>query len=256
MFDFNNLLFLLLVGLGAMVQTLTGFAMGLIIMGGVTALGLASISDTAAVVSLVSLLNTAVALRRSYQFIDYSYVISLACGMLPALVLGVFMMSYLAEVYVDGLRMLLGLVIVTAGTLLMLTPKPYATASGGLKKALAGVAGGLMGGMYGAAGAPLAYLMYRQPLAINIVRASLLGLFTMSTLVRTVVVGAAGQINHNVVSLSVLAMPLVVIVTLGTVRISHRIPDAFVRRCAFVLLIVLGLFLMSGSRRFQVFLHP
>jgi hypothetical protein len=42
-------------------------------------------------------------------------------------------------------------------------------------------------------------------------------------------------------------MPLVVIVTLGTVRISHRIPDALVRRCAFVLLIVVGLFLMSGS---------
>ena len=140
MLDYNNLLFLLLVGLGAMVQTLTGFAMGLIIMGGVTAMGLASISDTAAVVSLVSLLNTSLALRRCYHLIDYSYVISLACAMLPAILLGVFIMSYLAEVYADGLRMLLGLVIVAAGTLLMLTPRPYAKASGILGKVLAGVA--------------------------------------------------------------------------------------------------------------------
>ncbi|MFT4820082.1 MAG: putative membrane protein YfcA [Candidatus Azotimanducaceae bacterium] len=256
MLDYNNLLFLLLVGLGAMVQTLTGFAMGLIIMGGVTAMGLASISDTAAVVSLVSLLNTSLALRRCYHLIDYSYVISLACAMLPAILLGVFIMSYLAEVYADGLRMLLGLVIVAAGTLLMLTPQPYAKASGILGKALAGVAGGLMGGMYGAGGAPLAYLMYRQPLPVNIVRASLLGLFAISTLVRTAVVGAAGQINHNVLSLSAMAMPLVIIVTLITVRLSHRVSDALVRRCAFVLLILLGVFLMSGSSRFQAFLNP
>ena len=152
--------------------------------------------------------------------------------------------------------MLLGLVIVAAGTLLMLTPRPYAKASGILGKVLAGVAGGLMGGMYGAGGAPLAYLMYRQPLPVNIVRASLLGLFAISTLVRTAVVGAAGQINHNVLSLSALAMPLVIIVTLITVRLSHRVSDALVRRCAFVLLILLGVFLMSGSSRFQAFLNP
>jgi uncharacterized membrane protein YfcA len=232
-----------------MVQTLSGFAMGLIIMGGVTALGLAPISETAAVVSLVSLVNTLLALRRCYHLIDYSYVISIASAMLPALLLGVIVMSYLAQAYVDGLRMLLGLVIVTAGVLLMLTPKPYTAPSGIIKKSLAGFVGGVMGGMYGAGGAPLAYLMYRQPLAVNIVRASLLCLFAISTVVRTVVVGAAGQINRDVLSLSALAVPLVVVVTLGTVRISHRVSDAMVRRGAFVLLILLGLFLMSGGGR-------
>ncbi len=103
-----------------------------------------------------------------------------------------------------------------------------------------------MGGMYSAGGAPLAYLMYRQPLAVNVVRASLLFLFSLSTSGRMLVVGISGQINSNIVLLSMLAIPLVIVVTMLTARINHRLPDALVRRGAFVLLILLGLFLLFG----------
>jgi uncharacterized protein len=247
MLDINSLIFLLLVGFATMVQTITGFAMGLIVLGGVTVLGLAGLAETAAVVSLISLANTLVALRRCYRVIDYSYVKFIAAAMLPMLVLGVVLLDYFSSAYYHNLQMLLGGVIVASGVLLMLTPKPYAEPSGKLKKALAGVAAGLMGGMYGAAGAPLAYLMYRQPLAINVVRASLLCLFTLSALVRTLVVGVAGQLDTKVLTLGLIAVPLVIVVTLVTARFSHRLPDAFIRKCVFVLLILLGIFLMTGA---------
>jgi len=128
----------------------------------------------------------------------------------------------------------------------MLTPAPYQAPSGPGVKMFAGLTAGLMGGMYGAGGAPLAYLMYRQPLAVNVVRASLLFLFSLSTSGRMLVVGFSGQINNNIVLLSLLAIPLVILVTILTARINHLLPDALVRRLVFVLLILLGLFLLSG----------
>jgi len=60
------------------------------------------------------------------------------------------------------------------------------------------------------------------------------------------VVGFSGQINNNIVLLSLLAIPLVILVTILTARINHLLPDALVRRLVFVLLILLGLFLLSG----------
>ena len=246
MLDFNSLAFLLLVALGAMVQTITGFAMGLIIMGGVTVLGLAPLAETAAVVSIISLVNTLVALRRSYKQIDYSYVRILAASMLPALVAGVMILDYFSTSHYNALRMLLGGVIVVAGILLMLTPAPYQQPSGTQTRWLAGLAAGLMGGMYAAGGAPLAYLMYRQPLAIHVVRASLLCLFALSTSGRTLVVGLSGQLNDKILLLSMLAIPLVILVTLVTARFNYLLPDALVRRCFFVVLILLGLFLIWG----------
>ena len=66
-----------------MVQTATGFAMGLIIMGGVTALGLADIGKTAAVVGFISLVNALVALRTTHRFMDRKVIIDIALGMVP-----------------------------------------------------------------------------------------------------------------------------------------------------------------------------
>ena len=64
--DPTQIYFLILVAIGAMVQTITGFAMALIIVGGVAALGLVDLGASAAVVSLISLVNTVVALRHNH----------------------------------------------------------------------------------------------------------------------------------------------------------------------------------------------
>ena len=61
--EINTILFLVIVVLGALVQTLTGFAMGLIIMVGVALFNIADIAFTAAVVSFISLTNAGIALR-------------------------------------------------------------------------------------------------------------------------------------------------------------------------------------------------
>jgi len=62
--------FLGLVAVGSYIQTLTGFAIALIIMGGVTALGLAPVAFTANVVSFIALANTVTAVHRNHSHID------------------------------------------------------------------------------------------------------------------------------------------------------------------------------------------
>ena len=74
MLDTNTLLFFALVAAGAIVQTVTGFALGLIIIAGVTVLGISEISLSAAGISLMTFINTIVALRHNRCHIDVDTV--------------------------------------------------------------------------------------------------------------------------------------------------------------------------------------
>ncbi len=244
MSETDTILFLALVAVGAGVQTTTGFAMGLIIMGGVTALGLAEIEFTAAVVSLISLLNTMVALRHTHRSIDFRYFRRVCLGMIPMLICGVLLLEYLSRESYTLLRTFLGVVIISAGTLMMLKPAPWSRRSSGLAATAVGSAGGIIGGLYSAGGAPLAYFMYRQPIDIIVIRATLLSIFALSTAGRTAAIGVAGHLTGEVLFVAALSVPLVVVVTLVTGRFTKYIPDMLVRRVAFVLLILIGGFLI------------
>jgi uncharacterized membrane protein YfcA len=243
-FETNTLLFFALVALGASVQTMTGFAMGLIIMAGVTAFNIADISFSAAVVSFISLSNTLIALRHNHRNIDLDYLKWISVGLVPVLIGGVVLLNYLSDQYADALQMLLGIVIIGAGVSLMIAPEPYQERSSPLGISSCGVLGGLIAGLYSAGGAPLAYFMYRQPIELNIIRSTLLAVFAISTFWRTIVVGFAGHINMEVLTMAGISIPVVVAATMITGRYVHLVPDRLVRRLVFVLLIAVGTFLI------------
>ena len=70
----NIILFLTVVAFGAVVQTITGFAMGLVTLAGITAMGVADIAFTAAVVSFISMANTGIGLLIGYRQVDWRYI--------------------------------------------------------------------------------------------------------------------------------------------------------------------------------------
>lgn len=236
--------FLLLVATGALVQSITGFAMGLIIMGGVTALGVADIAFSAAVVSLISMVNAALALRHTYKFVDTRIWVSMISGLIPLTVVGVVLLELFSARFYEILQVMLGVVIIGAGTSLMIQPRPFSSVSGRHAVVAIGGLGGVIGGLYGAGGAPLAWFMYRQPLEIYVIRATLLATFLVSTSGRAVFVGVAGHLTRDVLLMALLAVPTVVLVTLGGARLAPHVPDKLVRRFVFVLLILLGASLM------------
>ena len=240
----DSLAFLIIIAVGAMVQTVTGFAMGLIIMGGVALLGLVDITAAAAVVSLISLVNVSVALRRTFRFVYIRLVVAILCGMTPFIFVGVVLLDYLSTSNLDLLKMLLGVVIVVAGTLLVSKPQPYEEVSHPTTAVGFGIAAGLMGGLYAAGGAPIAYLMYRQPLMIQTIRTSLLSIFAISTIIRTGMVAVEGHITHQVLILAGMAVPVVIISTLLGDKIAPRLPDQQVRTLALALLVLIGVSLI------------
>jgi uncharacterized membrane protein YfcA len=240
----ETIVFLVLVGLGTMVQSVTGFAMGLIIMGGVTALGVAEITFSAAVVSLISMVNAGLALRHTWRHVDLTFWRHLVAGLVPLTVVGLALLHILATGFTEVLKVLLGVVIILAGGLLMAQPHPFDRPSGCWTTVAIGSAGGLVSGLYGAGGAPLAWFMYRQPLDVNMIRATLLATFLVSTAGRSTFVTVSGQLTREILLTAALSVPVVVVVTLVSQRIAPFLPDKLLRRFVFVLLILLGVTLI------------
>ena len=245
--EVNTILFLVIVVLGALVQTVTGFAMGLIIVVGVALLDITDIAFAAAVVSFISLTNAGVALRHGHRNVDWLFVRRVLLGMIPAMACGIILLNYLSEHHYLLLKTLLGFVIILAGTSLMIAPAPNTARSSGLMFTLFGAFGGLLAGLYSAGGAPLAYFAYRQPLSINTIRFSLLAVLCVSTAIRAAMVGVSGQLSIAILQISAVAIPLVIGVTLVASRYVQLVPDHLVRRSVFIVLIVAGIFLIVTS---------
>ena len=247
MVETNTIVFLVIVTIGAMVQTITGFAMGLMIIAGVAVFAITDIAFAAAVVSFISLVNAAVALRRGYRHVQWHYVKWILAGLLPCIVVGLVLLELLSDSYYELLRMFLGLVIMLAGCLLMISPRPFEQGSGPVPVACCGALGGVLAGMYSAGGAPLAYFMYRQPLEIDAIRFSLLAVFGVTTLSRSVLVGLSGQLSADILLISALSIPLVILSTVVTTRFVPLIPDRAVRVLVFFVLLLAGGFLVYTS---------
>ncbi|MEC8600061.1 MAG: TSUP family transporter, partial [Pseudomonadota bacterium] len=183
------LYFSVMVVIATAVQTITGFALGLILVALCTAFGIMSVIDCAAIVSLVSMMNTGLLLRRSYRDLNRGVVMAIMVGLIPTLLLGFYWLDQVGRDQVSLLRTIIGAMVLVAGTTLMLRPSPYSSLSAKPLFFGSGLIGGLFGGLFSAAGAPIAYLMYRQPLAISVIRSSLLAVFFLSTFVRAVTGG-------------------------------------------------------------------
>ncbi len=240
--------FLTVVALGAYVQTVTGFALGLIVVGGITLFDLAPIAFTAIVVSFTALTNNLLALHRGLHHIDRRAVGFTLLGMLPAVFLGVWLLTRLHGQSVQELRILLGGVILAGGLLLALHPQPRLQRTAPWADATAGVVGGVLGGMFAIGGPPLVFHFYRQPLSLATIRATLLATFTVATAARLWYVGMTGEITLPVLELSLLCLPVVFIATVLGRRYPPPLPELAMRRVAFGLLGLIGLLLLTGAR--------
>jgi len=245
--EINTILFLAVVVVGTVIQTVTGFAIGLVTMAGVAVLGIADIAFAALVVSFVSMANSLAALRKGYRHVEWHYVRWVLAGVIPGMVAGLVLLSYLSEHYYDLLKLILGTVILLAGSMLMISPSPFSGRSRPISAAACGLSGGVIAGLYSAGGAPLAYFMYRQPLAINTIRFTLLAIFAGITSSRIMMITVSGQLTMDVVEVSLVAVPLVIVVTLLSSRYLLDLPDRMVRLAVFMVLMGVGGFLVVDS---------
>ena len=89
---------LALIAFGTYVQTITGFGLGIIVIGVATALNLTSVVVIAAVVSLVTLVNCAIALYKSKMQLDWQAIKFVIIGVFPGMLVGVTLLNILSIV--------------------------------------------------------------------------------------------------------------------------------------------------------------
>lgn len=248
MFDWVTYsVFLFAVAIGAWVQATSGFALGLIVMALVQVTGVLSVTDTAAVISILAFFNVALALFDTYEHIDKRLFVCLTIGQLPAIGLGIALLNALDQQYTAVVGLIFGLFLIFGGFSLAVNPVPRDHQSGKLSTAGIGFAGGIFGGMFAASGPVVGWFAYQQPLAIATIRASLLAMLGVTTLTRTSIVAVDGILTTSLLVLSAVSIPIVFLTTYIAKRFPLRVTDMQFRKLIFTCVLIIGCWITISS---------
>lgn len=235
------------IAVGTYFQTVTGFGLGMIVMGATSGFALAPVPVAAAVVSMVTLVNSAVALRGKLHLIDWRAARAVLLGVLPSIIAGVVLLNYLSSTASLLLEFLLGAAITYSGIVFALRPVQLAERSPDRSFFVSGLFSGLFGGLFGMAGPPVIFHFYRQPMELAAVRSMLLLVFAFTSGTRTLFVASQGELSPSVWLLTGLSMLLATFVTLFGRRYPPPVAPATMRRIAFCILLLIGISLMLNA---------
>lgn len=231
----------LIAGGAAWVQTLTGFAFGLILMGAVGLFGLVPLPEGAIISGMLVVLNGIMVLRKDWSRVDRPGLGLLILGSLPGLAIGYGLLLYLASSALSALALILGALIVFASLQMLGRPHVRAQRSGPSSFVATGLAGGIMGGLFSTAGPPMIWQMYRQPLNHIMVRATLVSVFFINAVVRLIMVLATTGMPLRTLLAAAGAVPMVWLGTLLAQKFPPPFPPILMRRVAASLLLLSGL---------------
>lgn len=238
---------LLLAAAASYVQTLTGFALGLLMMGGVGLTGVVPLPDAAVLVGILGLVNAAQVLAKGWRDIARREFLLVIFVSLAFLVLGYWLLGLLVAASLDWLKLTLGGIIILSSLQLLLRPKPFETPSGVGSFVFFGAIAGIMGGLFSTAGPPLVYHFYRQPLRPVAIRETLVAIFAVNGMLRLMLVGLAGDMPSASFWWGLLCIPVVMAFTALARRYPPPLTPTGLRRVAFCLLFLSGLSLAAPA---------
>lgn len=233
-------LFLVTAFVGSYVQSVSGFAMGMIMIAVLVGSGLVPVPVITAVVSLLTLVNIVLSLRGHLHHAERRLLLWMALALPGSVWAGVFLLDVLDRRLAWLLELLLGTFIVLGSLSMMLRPQPRAVLSRPWAAFVAGGAGGLLGGLFSASGPVLGWFAYRQPLTVPEIRTTLLAVFALTTGLRVGIVGVTGGLTREVWLLALLGLPLVLLGTWLGRNFAPPLTDAALKRAAFGLLLLMG----------------
>jgi uncharacterized membrane protein YfcA len=243
----HHVAFLLFVALAVYAQSVTGFALALILLGLVGATEVVPLADTVNAVNVMVLTNSVTVLWRRRAF-------SIERALWPALaaclgggVAGTLLAIWLADSAIQVLRLLLGLSIAVCALMLWRAARPLKAQSPPRAFVLAGTASGLLGGMFSAPGPPLVYLLYRQPWPIARIQESLILFFGMVALLRLALVVPTGEFSLGALRLAAEAIPVVLVVSAVAARRRAPLSPNLLRNLVCVLLVGTGAGMVVGA---------
>lgn len=237
---------LLVIAGASYVQAVSGFALALIIMGAVPALNLMNVADAAIIVTMLAMVNTATALSKGFANVQWRQAMTSLGFSLPSIAVGLYMLNYLSGSYLEGLRIALGVTILISGIMLLKPPHQDAQVSTWPSFAFFGVLSGIISGLFSTGGPPVVFQFYRQPWSMAAIRDSLFVLFFIGSSARTLMVALDTGIESNLLVLTAIAFPVVVIFTKIGQRYAPGFSDMTIRRAVFALLSLTAVTLIFG----------
>lgn len=241
----QHVFFIACVALSSYIQNLTGFAFGLVLLGLVELLHLASLHDATIAVSVLALVNAFVTFKSAKPTLDKVILKPTVLAGMAGVFGGVVLLNWLSDNAVAGLQFLLGLTILACATMLFIRPTSLKTMSPARSFAGVGFIAGIFGGLFSTAGPPLVYHFYRQPLRTQQIREHLIALFAINAALRLVLLAVDGRIGLQAVLLSAEAAPVVIGMTWFMVRNPSKLPPQIIKRFVCVLLVIVGLVLCA-----------
>lgn len=237
--------FLIIAGFAGYVQTLTGFAFGLMLMGAVALSGLMPLPEAAVFTGLLTLVNAIQMLLRGWRHVDRRGFWLVMAASLPSLLVGYGLLTLFSEGGIAGgiglLKLLLGAIIMVSSLQLALKAEPLAARSSDRSFLFFGTLSGVMGGLFSTAGPPLVYHLYRQPLALVTIRETLVAVFGLNAVIRLALVIGHGDLPPASAAPCLLAIPVVMAATALARRFPPAVTQKTMRRIVFVLLFLSGL---------------
>lgn len=228
--------------IGAYVQTLTGFAFGLIMMGSIALVGLLPLPDAAAMVGMLTLVNaTQMLIQGGWREVARRELRLILVASLPSLFLGYALLEWMADTRADLLKIGLGLVIMLSSLQLATRPAGLAKPSSDASFVGFGFVSGLMSGLFATGGPPLVYHLFRQPMPHERIRETLVTAFGAAQAVRFVMVVASGNLPSMSPVALILAIPAVMLSTYAARRWPPALSQRTMRRSVFVLFFLSGL---------------
>jgi uncharacterized membrane protein YfcA len=223
------------------VQTLTGFAFGLLAMGSIGLLHLMPLPDAAIVVGLLVIVNALQVLRHGHLHVERRILFVTTLASLPMVAVGVWLVGVLSGEQVRWLRLLLATSIVLSGVQLVRPTRRREKLAATATTVAIGAVSGLMGGLFSAAGPPLAQHLYRQPLPLDTIRLTLVSTFAVNAVLRLGLVAVQGQLTLRLCLVALMAVPAVMLATWLARRHPPPLSPRTVRFVVFVLLTLSGL---------------
>lgn len=234
-------IFLSAVLVGSYIQAVVGFALAMVMMAIGGATGTITLPVLTAASSIIAFVQVVFALKGQSSFVHRSIFSWMIAGQIPAIGIGVWFLTVLDRDAQWFLQMLLGIFIIVGSSSMMIRPYPRHKVSTQRACLIAGIGGGLIGGMFSASGPIIGWFAYRQPLDLVVIRATMLAFFAVATFLRTTIVAVQGGITSEVLWLSVTSLPFVLIgVWLGR-TFPPPVSDTLLKRGVFFVLLLMGL---------------
>lgn len=235
------------VAIASYAQALTGFAFGLILVGIVSSLHLVPLELIATTVSILSIVNGLPSLAKGFKRIHLGLFFPSSISAAVMVLAGFELSRQISPTYLPILKAAVGFTVLVVSMLMALPIRLRSQVSGACHSATYGCAAGLMGGFFASSGPPLVYHFYRQPIAAEAVKVTLVGVSVVAGASRLAMSAVHGELGWDGIILAGQALPIVVAMGWASSRFAPCLSNMQRRRLASALLAMTSIALIWPS---------